>query len=53
MTEANDLGPTNIEAMTGFTAGTMITTLDGLIPVEWLRAGDRILTRDRGFQPVA
>ncbi|WP_306154213.1 Hint domain-containing protein [Roseovarius sp. MMSF_3281] len=37
---------------TGFTPGTMITTLNGKRAIEDLRKGDRILTRDRGFQPL-
>ncbi len=37
---------------TGFAPGTMITTLNGKRAIEALRAGDRILTRDRGFQPL-
>ncbi|MCZ7676945.1 MAG: Hint domain-containing protein [Roseovarius sp.] len=35
-----------------FTPGTLITTRAGKRPVEALRPGDRILTRDRGFQPL-
>lgn len=27
-------------------------TADGMQPVDWLRAGDRVMTRDRGFQRV-
>jgi len=38
--------------VTCFTPGTLITTLDGKKPVEGLRPGDRLLTRDRGFQPL-
>lgn len=35
-----------------FTPGTLIETLDGPRPVETLRAGDLILTRDNGPQPL-
>lgn len=35
-----------------FTPGTMISTPDGLRPVDVLAAGDLILTRDNGAQPV-
>ncbi|MFK7744813.1 MAG: Hint domain-containing protein [Roseobacter sp.] len=35
-----------------FGPGTMITTEDGNLPVEWLETGDKVLTRDHGFQPV-
>ncbi len=35
-----------------FTAGTLITTPAGLVPVETLRPGDLVLTRDNGARPV-
>ncbi|GKY87239.1 Hint domain-containing protein [Sinisalibacter aestuarii] len=35
-----------------FRAGTLIETAAGPRPVEALRPGDRVLTRDRGLQPV-
>lgn len=35
-----------------FAAGTMITTDQGEIPVEALHPGTRVLTRDRGYQPL-
>lgn len=35
-----------------FTPGTMIQTERGLRPVESLRVGDRVMTRDNGLQPV-
>lgn len=35
-----------------FTPGTMIDTSGGPVPVEHLRPGDRVLTRDNGFQPL-
>ncbi len=36
---------------TGLTAGTMVLTLAGALPVEHLTAGDRIITRD-GARPL-
>ncbi|WP_158243167.1 Hint domain-containing protein [Acidimangrovimonas sediminis] len=33
-------------------AGTSVMTSEGMVPVDWLRPGDRLLTRDRGFQPL-
>lgn len=41
-----DLGPEC------FTAGTMIATPEGEKPVEWLRIGDLVMTRDAGPQPI-
>lgn len=35
-----------------FVAGTSVMTDAGMVPVDWLRPGDRVLTRDRGFQPL-
>jgi hypothetical protein len=35
-----------------FTPGTMIATQRGELPVEMLREGDRVVTRDNGIQPV-
>ncbi|MCV2876756.1 Hint domain-containing protein [Rhodobacteraceae bacterium XHP0102] len=35
-----------------FVRGTMIATIRGVIPVEALRAGDKIITRDNGVQEV-
>ena len=35
-----------------FVSGTLITTMRGKVPVEDLQDGDKVLTRDRGFQPV-
>lgn len=44
---------TNIESIVPcFTPGTLITTLRGQVPVERLLRGDRVLTRDHGFQVV-
>ncbi len=35
-----------------FTPGTLIETERGAVPVETLMAGDRVLTRDAGYQPL-
>lgn len=35
-----------------FTAGTLIRTADGNIPVESLKPGDRVLTLDHGYQEI-
>ncbi|MFP1643568.1 Hint domain-containing protein [Pontitalea aquivivens] len=35
-----------------FTAGTLIDTPEGRKPVEWLRQGDLVSTRDHGAQPL-
>ncbi len=35
-----------------FTPGTLIATQKGELPVEMLRQGDRVITRDNGIQPV-
>lgn len=36
----------------GFAPGTLISTTDGDLPVEWLNAGDKIITRDHGALPL-
>ncbi|MGY6536262.1 MAG: Hint domain-containing protein [Pararhodobacter sp.] len=36
----------------GVASGTLIRTADGDIPVEYLCAGDRVLTRGNGFQTL-
>lgn len=33
-------------------AGAMIATKQGALPVEWLRPGDKVLTRDHGYRPL-
>jgi len=33
-------------------AGAMVATLEGELPAEWLRPGDRVLTRDNGYRPL-
>lgn len=35
-----------------FTPGTLIQTAEGAVPVEDIRPGDRLVTRDNGLQPV-
>lgn len=41
-----------IQLVPCFTPGTLIETLAGRIPVEDLRPGDMVLTRDNGYQPL-
>lgn len=44
----------NIEnIMPCYTPGTMIATPKGEVPVESLRAGDKVITRDNGIQEIA
>lgn len=44
---------TNIEEIVPcFTPGTLIATPKGEVPVEMLREGDRVLTRDNGIQEI-
>ena len=63
--ETRDLGDDNAEdhgaqsysyyeqnSVPCFGPGTMITTQNGEIPVEWLDTSDKVLTRDHGFQPI-
>ena len=35
-----------------FTPGAMITTQRGEVPIQYLQAGDLVVTRDNGIQPV-
>ncbi|PTV94963.1 Ca2+-binding RTX toxin-like protein [Rhodobacter aestuarii] len=42
----------NIQYVPCFTPGTRIETKRGLVPVERLNLGDRVLTRDNGYQPI-
>ncbi|MCC0079837.1 MAG: Hint domain-containing protein [Rhodobacter sp.] len=43
----------NFEEILCFTPGTRIDTTRGLVAVEDLQPGDRVLTRDNGYQPLA
>lgn len=36
----------------GLVAGTSVYTLDGLLPVEFITPGDRVISRDRGLATV-
>ncbi|MGB7320336.1 MAG: Hint domain-containing protein, partial [Albidovulum sp.] len=45
-----DHGPHSITH--GFVSDTMIATLSGEKPVQHLLPGDRVLTRDSGYQPL-
>jgi hypothetical protein len=38
--------------MSGLGPGSMVMTMDGELPVEWLTTGDRVITRDHGAQPL-
>jgi hypothetical protein len=44
--------PEDIAQLPALGAGTMIATEDGPQPIDWLRPGDRLHTRDHGFQPL-
>jgi hypothetical protein len=48
----SDTGFVLVDSVPCFTAGTMIETEHGPRPVESLRPGDRIRTRDNGLQPL-
>ena len=41
-----------VEGVVCFTPGTVLETPDGLKPVEQLVAGDRVVTKDSGAQPI-
>ncbi len=43
---------TNIENIVCFTPGTLIATPRGEVPVENLRVGDKVITRDNGIQEI-
>lgn len=47
-----DVGLVTLSMIPCFVAGTRIATPEGVVPVEALRAGDLVLTRDDGAQPV-
>lgn len=45
-------GPEEIARLPALGPGTMIATADGPQPIDWLRPGDMILTRDNGLKPL-
>ncbi|MBD3787385.1 MAG: Hint domain-containing protein [Sphingomonadales bacterium] len=49
---ARAASPEEIAALPCLGTGTMIATDEGPQPIDWLRPGDRILTRDNGYQPL-
>ncbi len=48
----NDATPTPGSSGVCFASGTRIATPDGFVPIEHLKAGDRICTRTSGPQPI-
>lgn len=44
--------PEEIAALCALGTGTMIATDEGPQPIDWLRPGDRVLTRDNGYQQL-
>ncbi|NPD13698.1 tandem-95 repeat protein [Xinfangfangia sp. D13-10-4-6] len=55
-TDGNEVGHLDFQNIENvipcFTPGTMIATPRGEVPVEELRAGDRVITRDNGIQEI-
>ncbi|KUF10603.1 Hint domain-containing protein [Pseudoponticoccus marisrubri] len=51
-TGQTDVGYVTVESVPCFVAGTLIDTVAGPRPVETLRPGDLVETRDRGPQPL-
>ncbi|MDJ0629365.1 MAG: Hint domain-containing protein [Rhodobacter sp.] len=52
VTAGNTLHFSRLIDVMGFGPATMISTIDGDLPVEWLSPGDRVITRDHGAQPL-
>lgn len=52
LTDGTVVNFTEIENIICFTPGTMILTEKGERPIESLRPGDRVITRDHGAQPL-
>ncbi|WP_417808502.1 Hint domain-containing protein [Thioclava sp.] len=44
--------PEEIATLPALGGGTLIATNEGEIPIDWLRPGDKVLTRDNGYQPL-
>ena len=51
-TGTTDTGYVTVDSVPCFVAGTHIRTPDGEVPVETLRPGDMVMTRDDGPQPM-
>jgi len=51
-TGQTDVGFVTVDSVPCFVAGTMIQTPDGEVPVDQLKPGDMVLTRDDGPQPL-
>ncbi|MER5170925.1 Hint domain-containing protein [Thioclava sp. GXIMD2076] len=49
---ARAASPEEISNMPCLAGGTLIATDEGPQPIDWLRPGDRVLTRDNGYQPL-
>lgn len=53
---AEPYGELNFDDLVGavpcFTAGTLIDTINGVKPVEDLKCGDLVRTKDKGYQPI-
>ncbi|WP_169583217.1 Hint domain-containing protein [Rhodobacter capsulatus] len=49
---ARAASPEEIAALPCLGGGTTIATAEGPMPIDWLRPGDRVLTRDNGYQPL-
>lgn len=47
----DDAGKRTLE-LASFCQSTTLMTVEGEQPVDWLRAGDRVMTRDHGFQKI-
>lgn len=47
-----DASAEELADLPAFGPGTMIATEEGPVPIDWLRPGDKVQTRDHGFQPV-
>lgn len=48
----DDTGFVIVDSVPCFTRGTRISTARGDVPVEELKLGDQVLTRDNGLQPI-
>ncbi len=50
--EPRTIGQNPRDGISGFGTGVMLETSEGPQPVEWLRSGDLLLTRDNGYKPL-